>query len=176
MAGCQASTRKELKYLRERGVYVKVDERAAVAKYNVTPVDTKWVDTDKAFEGESMQILARNVAREFKSGEPDLYAGSPQLEALEAIFSTATSHSPEFSLMHLDVYRAFFLAKAQGTVLVKLPAEDCSGKGKGKIGLLKQSMYGTRDAASNWQRDWQGDRENWGYELGRSSRNLFHNE
>ena len=42
---------KELKCLRELGVYGKVDERAAVAKYTVTPVDTKWVDTDKAFEG-----------------------------------------------------------------------------------------------------------------------------
>ena len=39
---------KEMKYLRELGVCSKVDERAAVAKYNVTPVDTKWVDTDKS--------------------------------------------------------------------------------------------------------------------------------
>ena len=31
----------EFKYLRELGVCEKVDERAAVAKYNVTPVDTK---------------------------------------------------------------------------------------------------------------------------------------
>ena len=30
---------KELKYLRELGVYEKVDEPAAVAKYNVTPVN-----------------------------------------------------------------------------------------------------------------------------------------
>ena len=41
---------KELKYLRELGVYEKVDERTAVAKYTVTPVHTMWVDTDKAFE------------------------------------------------------------------------------------------------------------------------------
>ena len=59
---------KELKYLRELGVYEKVDERAAVAKYKVTQVDTKWVDTDKAFEMEPMQIRSRFVAREFKSG------------------------------------------------------------------------------------------------------------
>ena len=79
--------------------------------------------------------------------------------------------------MHVDVSRAYFHAKAQRPVLVKLPAEDCAGKDEGKIGLLgKKSMYGTRDAASNWQRDWQGHLENWGYELGRSSRNLFHNK
>ena len=32
---------------------------------------------------------------------------------------------------------------------MNLPEEDCSGKDKGKNGLLKKSMYGTRVAASN---------------------------
>ena len=45
---------KELKYLRELGVYETVDERAAAAKYNVTPIDTKWVGTDSTFEGKPM--------------------------------------------------------------------------------------------------------------------------
>ena len=124
-----------------------------------------------------MQIRSRIVAREFKSGDRrDLYARTPPLKALKAIIPIATSHSPEFSLMHVDVPRAYFHAKAQRPVLVKLPAEDCSGKHEGKIGLLKKSMYGTRDAASNWERDWQGPLENWGCELGRSSRNMFHNK
>ena len=60
---------KKLKYLRELGVCEKVDERTAVAKYNVPPVNTKWLDTDKAFEEEPMQIRSRIVAREFKSGD-----------------------------------------------------------------------------------------------------------
>ena len=38
----------ELKYLRDLGVYEKVDEKEAVEKYGITPVDTKRVDTDKA--------------------------------------------------------------------------------------------------------------------------------
>ena len=46
----------ELKYLRDLGVYEKIDEKEAVATYKITPVDTKWIDTDKAFEGEPMQI------------------------------------------------------------------------------------------------------------------------
>ena len=41
----------ELKYLRDLGVYEKVDGKEAVAKYGINPVDTKWVDTDKAFDG-----------------------------------------------------------------------------------------------------------------------------
>ena len=76
-----------------------------MAKYNVPPVDTKWVDTDEALEGEPM-LRSRIVAREFKSAErPDLYAGTPPPEALKAIISIAAS--PEFSLMHVDVSCAF---------------------------------------------------------------------
>ena len=44
---------KELKYLRELGVYDKVHG-------HVTPVDTKWIDIGKAFVGEPMQIPFTN--------------------------------------------------------------------------------------------------------------------
>ena len=37
-------------------------------------------------------------------------------------------------------------------------------------------MYGTRDAASTWERDWQEHVKNWGFRLGLSSKNLFHHE
>ena len=40
----------ELKCVRDLGVYEKAGEKEAVARYGITPVDTKWVDTDKAFE------------------------------------------------------------------------------------------------------------------------------
>ena len=105
-----------------------------------------------------------------------MYAGTPPLEAVKAVISIAASHSPELSLMPVDVSSAYFNAKAQRPVLVKLPAEDCSGKDVAKIGLLKKSMHGTTDAASNWDRDWQGHLESWGCELVRSSSNLFHNK
>ena len=54
------------------------------------------------------------------------------LEALKTIISIVASHSPEFSLMQVDVSRAYFHAKAQRLVLVKLLAEDCSGKDRGR--------------------------------------------
>ena len=60
--------------------------------------------------------------------------------------------------------------------LVKSPAEDCSGKEQGRLGLVKKRMYGTKDAASNWEREWQGHLGNWSYELVRRSRNLLHNK
>ena len=103
----------ELKYLRDLGVYQKVDEKEAVEKYGLTPVDTKWVDTDKAFEGEPMQLRSRMCAREFKSDDrPDLYAGTPPLEALKAIKSITASNKDMFSIVHIDVSRAYFHAEA----------------------------------------------------------------
>ena len=50
------------------------------------------------------------------------------------------------------------------------------GTDAGKIGLMKKSMYGTRDAASNWERDWQEHVKKWGFQLGLSSKNLFHHK
>ena len=50
---------------------------------------------------------------------------------------------------------------------------DRMGTDAGKVGLMKKSMYGTRDAASNWERDWQENVKNWGFQLGLSSKNLF---
>ena len=41
---------------------------------------------------------------------------------------------------------------------------------------MKKSMYGTRDAASNWERDWQEHVRNRGLQLGLSSKNLFHHK
>ena len=167
----------ELKYLRDLGVYEKVDEKEAVAKYGITPVDTKWIDTGKAFQGEPMQIRSRMCAREFKSDDrPDLYAGTPPLEALKAIISVAANNKNTFSIMHIDVPRAYFHAKAQRPVLIRLPVEDRMGADAGKVGLMKKNMYGTRDAASNWKRDWQGHVQKWGLQLGLSSKNLFHHK
>ena len=87
----------ELKYLRGLGVYEKVDEKEAVEKHEITPVDTKWVDTDKAFGWEPMQIRSRMCAREFKSDDrPNLYAGTPPLEALKAVKTIAANNKKCF--------------------------------------------------------------------------------
>ena len=144
----------EWEYLRDLGVYEKVDEKEAVAKCGVTPVDTKWVDTDKAFEGEPVQISSRMCARECKSDDrPDLYAGTLPLEALKAVISIEVNHKETFSVMHIDVSRADFHAEAQRPGLKRSPVEDRLGTDVGKVGLMKKSMHGTTDAASNWERD-----------------------
>ena len=159
----------ELKYLRDLGVYENAGEKGAVEKYGTTPVDTKWVDTDKAFEenqGKSDHECVRESS-EAMIGQICMQR-TPLLESLKAIISIAANHKETFSIMHIDVSRAYFHAKAQRLVLIRLPVEDRMGTDAGKVGLMKKSMYRTRDAASNWERDWQEPVRNWGLQLGRS--------
>ena len=128
----------------------------------------------KHLRREPIQIRSRIVAREFKSGDrPDLYAGTPPLEALKATISIAGCPQETFSIMHIDVSRAYFHVQAQRLVLIRLPVEDRMGADAGEIGQLKKSMYGTGDAASNWERDWQEHVKSWRYQLGLSSKKMF---
>ena len=52
-----------------------------------------------------------------------------------------------------DVARAFFEAKAIRRLSVELPSECAESCGGNKVGLLRQSLYGTRGAAMNWQEE-----------------------
>ena len=71
------------------------------------------------------------------------------MEALTAITSIAANHKGTLSIMHIDVSRAYFHAKAQRHVLIRLPVEDRMGTDAGKVGLMRKSVHETRDAASN---------------------------
>ena len=59
-----------------------------------------------------MQIRSRIVAREFKSDDrPDLFAGTPPLDALKSIISFAANHKETFKIMYIKVSRAYFHAE-----------------------------------------------------------------
>ena len=65
--------------------------------------------------------------------------GAPPSEAFKVILSIAVNHKDEFSIMHIDVSRASFHAKAQRPVLVMLPHEDKGKHDGGKSGLFRKS-------------------------------------
>ena len=56
-------------------------------------------------------------------------------------------------LMYIDVRRAYFQAMARRDVFVNLPDEDWE---EGMCGKLIKSIYGTRDAAHNWEEEYSG--------------------
>ena len=101
------------------------------------------------------------MAKEFKDGDQEgLFAATPPLEALKLILSIAATvdaedHGEENVVMVNDVARAFFEAKVRRQVCVELPDEaDTEGYAPGEaVGLLELSLYGTRDAAANFQQE-----------------------
>lgn len=54
--------------------------------------------------------------------------------------------------MHVDVTRAFLYADASREIFMKLPVEDQEDGEEQMCGRLPRAMYGSRDAAQNWQR------------------------
>ena len=48
----------------------------------------------------------------------------------------------------IDVSCAYLHARAKRKIFIKLPAEDAED---GMCGMLDMSLYGTRDAAQNWE-------------------------
>ena len=87
-----------------------------------------------------------------------LFAGTPPLEALRfLVHEAATVRSSEEMgskvIMVNDVAGAFFEAPAIRNVCIEIPKEDLTEADMrhGKVGHLRMTLYGTRDAAMHWQ-------------------------
>ena len=101
------------------------------------------------------------MAKEFNTCEANLlFAATPPLEALRIILSEAAtiderSQKEDKVIMINDVARAFFEAPVKRDVCVELPEEALSEKEKEMdlVGKLEMSLYGTRDAAANFQEE-----------------------
>ena len=66
----------------------------------------------------------------------------------------------------IDVRRAYFHAKARREIYVELPPEDSA---PGKCGRLLKAMYGTRDAAQNWENACCEELEKLGFVRGKAT-------
>ena len=71
----------------------------------------------------------------------------------------------------IDVRRAYFHAKARREVHVSLPPEDWED---GKCGKLQKAMYGTRDAAQNWEYAYVEAMEEIGFKRGTATPCAFY--
>ena len=92
------------------------------------------------------------MGEEYKTYVDDsLYASTPPLEGLRLIMSRAATDDKPRVLMVNDVRRAYIYAKATRELYVELPAEDAEHGCCDKVGRLRLCLYGTRDAALNWQ-------------------------
>ena len=125
------------------------------ASVGKTFVQVRWTDVDKG-DGDKQQIHSRLVAKEFRWKDPFMegtFAATPPLEALRYVLHwAATIHRRngrrvELKMIVLDVSRAHFHPKSVRETYIELPAED---GGEGMVGRLLRTMYGTRDAANQY--------------------------
>ena len=77
-----------------------------------------------------------------------------------------------------DVSRAFFEAPATRKIAVTLPEEalEPGEHGSGMVGILKMSLYGTRDAAANFQKEVWRLMTKLGFEQSKYNASLYHRE
>ena len=150
--GVRAARKEEMRIFGTFPVYTKVRINEAWSVTGKGPIGTRWLDINKGDE-DSPELRSRLVGQEFNRSRDDLmFAATPPLELKKALFSLAVTGTKDskkpLKLLFIDVRRAYFYAKARRPVYVKLPPEDHE---EGKCGRLNVSLYGTRDAASNWE-------------------------
>ena len=146
-------------------------------------IKTRWIDVNK---GDNVEAVYRSrlVGKEFNDKKMDgLFAGTPPLEALRFLVHEAAtmdqrkeelaSKEKEIVMMINDVARAFFEAKATRMICVELPEECAEAEGGRNVALLNMSLYGTRDAAMNWQEEVAKQMRKWGFSRGKYNPCLY---
>ena len=74
-----------------------------------------------------------------------------------------------YRIMSVDVRRAYFYAKATRPVSTEIPIEDFESGDEGKVARLNLSLYGTRDAAQNWDKEYTTFLQESGFKTGLAS-------
>jgi len=152
----RAARKDEIEYFRKMGVYTKIARRKVPKGVKVIKV--KWIDINKGDE-QNPEMRSRLVAMEFNDGDkPGLFASTPPTEALRMLCSMAATRRKDGrrnNMMVNDVRRAYFYAKVKSEIFVELPREDKTEEDEEQdnVGRLNLSMYGTREAATNWQEE-----------------------
>ena len=149
----------EIEFVKKKNVYVKIPRRLAILN-GWKIVKTRWIDVNKGDEKNPL-YRSRFVAKEFNDCEAaGMFAATPPLEALKILISDASTirRGEDYSekvLMINDVARAFFEAPVRRDICIELPAEDYTEEDgeQDMVGHLVQSLYGTRDAAANFQHE-----------------------
>ena len=104
-----------------------------------------------------------------------MFAATPPLEAKKMLFNMAIADVAQHrainskgiqKLLFIDVRRAYFYAPARRPTYVTLPDQDAKS---GHCAWLIVSMYGTRDAASNWEVKYASHLRGFGFEQGKTS-------
>ena len=72
-------------------------------------------------------------------------------------------------MMTIDVRRVYFYAPAQREAYIEILVEDREAADEGMVGKLNLSLYGTRDAALNWTKEYTRALDEIGFVKGKAS-------
>ena len=169
---------KEVKHVKEKEVWQPISwDEARRRGWKV--VKTRWIDVNKGDE-DTPNYRSRLVAKESNDGSGEgLFASTPPLEALRFLISEAATVRgredwEDKVIMVNDVARAFFEAPMRRDICVELPAE--AGEGEDMVGHLIMSVYGTRDAAANFQEEVRSFMNKNKADQSKYSPGVFHNK
>jgi hypothetical protein len=143
----KAARLEELTEIRKRKIYDKVPLSECWSKTGKKPIKCRFVDVNKG-DNETPNYRSRLVAQEFNDGSPAHFAATPPLEAVKTLFSLGASQQDDRVIGFIDIKKAHLYAKATREVYIVLPPGDES---EGMCGKLNYTLYGTRDAAQNWE-------------------------
>ena len=166
-----------VQYVKKHAVYEKVPMSQCWKEMGKIPIKTGGADTNKG-TSESQNMRSRWVANVKNTGSrPDMFSATSPLDGAKFVISEAApSNQKETVLLVIDVRRTYFHAKARRRVYIELPERDGGGLGRPQCGLLKKSLYGTRDAAQNWECELGGFLEESGLRRGQASTCLYSEE
>ena len=161
---------KEMRYVREKRVGSKITRQEAAGR-GIKVIKTSWLDINKGDKW-NPNYRSRFVAKEFNNSGSCArwFAATPPLEALKLIIScvaTVKEGEDRKAIMVNDVARAFFEAPTKREICIELPEEDIEEEEEEMVGLLRMSLYGTRDAAANFQGEIKKFMESIGFVQGR---------
>ena len=166
----------EMAYFRSMKVYEKVPITECLQATGRKPIAVRWVDVNKG-DSARPNYRSRLVAKEFRGNDdrPEWFAATPPSECLKLMLHRLASNRGH-KLLYADVSRAYFYAPAVRPVYVQLPDEDRTAQDVGMCGKLRVSMYGTRDAAMNWAKEYGETLKKAGFVQGKTSPCLFFHE
>ena len=147
-------------------------------------IKTRWVDTNKGDE-RSPEIRCRLLAKEVKKRNnteeesANSFASTPPLEAVkflisEAMIKRVSRNNRPLKLSFIDVKKAHLCSDVLRELYVEPPPE--ANEPLDIVWQLQRAMYGTRDAAAAWEREWTRTLSSVGFESGVSNPALLHSE
>ena len=160
----------EMQYVKKHAVYEKVTMSQCRKETEKNPIKTGWADTSQGTSECSKHKISLGCEgiqhwTQARLVQCNVASGGGKLVISEA----ASSNQKGTVLLEFDVRRAYTYANARRRVYIELPEGDGGGPGSRQCGLLRKSLYGTRDAAQNLECELGGFLEEIGLRRGQAS-------